>query len=87
MKALVRKPTDSEKKECSKWPTWEKEVSEFPWEYDEKETCLILNGEATVTNETGEKFTFKAGDYVIFPSGMKCTWKITKDIKKHYKFG
>ena len=21
------------------WPIWEKEISEFPWEYDETETC------------------------------------------------
>jgi uncharacterized protein len=87
MKPTIRKPTEKEIKECSKWPIWEKEVSEFPWSYDEQEICLILEGEATVSNEKGEKFTFKAGDYVIFPPGLKCTWKITKDIKKHYKFG
>jgi len=87
MKPTIRKPTEKEKKECSRWPIWEKEISEFHWEYDEKETCLILDGGATVTNETGEKFTFGAGDLVIFPQGMKCTWKITKDIRKHYRFG
>ncbi|MDH5793723.1 MAG: cupin domain-containing protein [Candidatus Bathyarchaeota archaeon] len=30
---------------------------------------------------------FAAGDYVIFPKGLKCTWEIKKRIKKHYKFG
>lgn len=87
MKAVIRKPTEKEKRECAAWPIWEKEVSEFPWEYNEKETCLILDGAATVINEAGEKFSFGAGDFVVFPSGMKATWKITKDIKKHYKFG
>jgi uncharacterized protein len=87
MKPVIRKPTEKEKKECAKWLIWEKEISEFPWSYDEKEACLILDGEATVINENGEKFTFKAGDFVMFPQGMKCTWKITKDIKKHYNFG
>ncbi|RLG19261.1 cupin, partial [Candidatus Micrarchaeota archaeon] len=24
---------------------------------------------------------------VVFPAGMKCTWKITKPIKKKYKLG
>ncbi len=23
------------------WPVWEKEVSEFPWEYDMQEVCYI----------------------------------------------
>jgi len=28
------------------WPTWGKEASEFPWSYDERETCYLLEGEA-----------------------------------------
>jgi uncharacterized cupin superfamily protein len=27
----------------------------------------------------------KKGDLVTFPEGMSCTWKIRKDVKKHYK--
>ena len=27
------------------WPIWTCEVSEFPWQYDVKESCLILDGE------------------------------------------
>ena len=27
------------------WGTWTKEVSEFPWTYDEPETCYFLEGE------------------------------------------
>ena len=41
MKPSIRKPTQKEQKEAKEWPIWEKEESEFPWEYDEKETCLI----------------------------------------------
>jgi uncharacterized cupin superfamily protein len=87
MKVTIRKPTQREKEIAAKWPIWEKETSTFPWEYDEPEACLILEGNAQVTNETGEKFSFGAGDYVLFPKGMKCAWKITKNIKKNYKFG
>lgn len=87
MKPEIRKPTEQEKKTASSWPIWSKEASEFPWEYDSKETCLILQGEVTVSNEAGEQFHFTAGDWVVFPQGMKCTWKITKDVRKHYKFG
>ncbi len=28
--------------------------SEFPWTYDEPETCYFLEGEVTVTGEDGE---------------------------------
>lgn len=87
MKPTIRNPTEKEKKEASKWPIWEKEVSEFLWEYDEKETCLILEGDVDVINEHGEKFHFKSGDLVIFPQGMKCKWKINQAVRKHYKFG
>jgi hypothetical protein len=30
---------------------------------------------------------FGAGDYVVFPVGLKCTWEIKEKIKKHYNFG
>ena len=69
------------------WGIWSKEVSEFPWSYDEKETCYILEGEATIVFDGDEQRTIKKGDLVVFNSGLQCTWKITKPIKKHYKFG
>ena len=71
----------------SSWGTWEKEPSTFPWEYDDKETCHILEGEATVTTDDGDKVHFTEGDLVTFPKGLKCTWKIEKKIRKYYKFG
>ncbi|MGQ9650839.1 MAG: cupin domain-containing protein [Phycisphaerae bacterium] len=87
MKPEIRRPTEDEKKQAQTWPIWTKEVSEFPWQYDEKETCLIIEGDVTVTNETGEQFRFSSGDWVVFPQGMKCTWKVNKPVRKHYNFG
>jgi len=72
---------------CRAWPVWEKEVSSFPWSYDERETCLILEGEVEVTPEGGAPVRFGAGDLVIFPAGMRCRWNITKAVRKHYRFG
>lgn len=69
------------------WPIWEKEASTFPWHYDEKETAYILEGEVTVTPSDGKPVSFAAGDLVIFPAGMSCTWEIKKDLSKHYSFG
>lgn len=68
------------------WPTWSKEVSEFDWHYDQKETCYIIEGKATITTEDGESITINAGDMVFFPEGLKCTWKIIEPIEKHYTF-
>ncbi len=86
MEVIVRKPTEAEKAEAQKWGTWEKEESEFDWQYDEKETCLILEGKAEIFSDGKKIAEFGAGDYVVFPQGLSCTWKITKKIRKKYKF-
>ncbi len=83
----MRKPTEEEKREVENWPTWEKEPSEFEWEYGDKETCYILEGLAMVTAENGESVSFGAGDWVVFEPGLKCTWKIDQAMKKHYRLG
>jgi len=89
MKIIIEKPTDEqiESLGIKNWPIWAKEASEFPWTYGEKETCLILDGRVVVTPEGGEAVEINVGDLVEFPAGMSCMWKITKDIRKHYKFG
>ncbi len=69
------------------WPTWSKEISQFPWFYDDTETCYILEGQVTVTTESGETVTVGPGDLVTFPRGLSCTWHITQPIRKHYRFG
>jgi len=85
----VKKPSNDflKKNQIESWPIWEKEASEFSWEYDEKETCYILEGEVIVTPEKGNPVKFGKGDLVVFPEGMKCRWKINKAVRKHYKFG
>jgi len=74
------------KKGVLEWPTWEKETSTFPWEYDAEETCYFLSGDVVVTPEGGVPVQMGSGDLVTFPSGMKCTWEIRSDVKKHYRF-
>ena len=69
------------------WPVWECEPSSFPWKYDEKETCLILEGEASIETDSNQIIDIKSGDLVTFPQGLNCNWKIHKKIRKHYRFG
>lgn len=68
------------------WGIWEKEVSEFPWTYDAEEVCYLLEGNVEVTPDGGQAVQIKAGDFVTFPAGMSCYWKISKLIKKHFNF-
>jgi uncharacterized cupin superfamily protein len=86
MKIEIRKPTEEEKNKAKNWPIWEKEVSSFPWHYDDRETCLVLEGEVSVKTGT-EEVSFGAGDWVVFPKGLSCYWTIKKPVKKHYNFG
>ena len=85
MQITVRKPTENEKSEMLKKSTWGCDVSEFNWHYDSQETCLIIEGEVTVDYEGGSAY-ISEGDYVVFPKGLSCVWKVTKPIRKHYIF-
>jgi hypothetical protein len=85
----VEQPSEEKLRELNvrSWPVWTKEISEFPWEYDETETCYLLEGDVEVTPVNGKPVKFGKGDFVIFSSGLKCKWKIYSPVKKHYKFG
>jgi uncharacterized cupin superfamily protein len=85
MEISVRKPTEAEKAAMELNSIWECGVSEFKWHYDSEEICLIVEGEVTVTYD-GDSVSFGAGDYVTFPEGLSCVWKVTKPVKKHYVF-
>jgi uncharacterized protein len=85
----IEKPSEDKlnKLGVRSWPIWEKEVSKFPWFYDERETCYILEGEVEIIPENGKSVNFGKGDLVVFEEGLKCSWNITKAVRKHYKFG
>jgi uncharacterized protein len=83
---VVRKPSEQEIKRCKSWPTWTCEPSSFDWAYSEKETCLILEGTATITDGS-ESVSFGPGDLVVFPQDLECIWNVKEPVKKHYNFG
>ncbi len=86
---VISNPTQEQLKTLGvySWPIWTKEASTFPWAYDDKETCLFLEGEVIVTPKGGTPVEMGKGDLVTFPKGMSCTWEIRQDVKKHYNFG
>ena len=69
------------------WPIWTCDVSSFDWTYEDQETCLLLEGEVTVTPEGGTPVQFGAGDLVVFPAGMDCRWDVKEAVCKDYRFG
>lgn len=81
----VSRPSAEQIKECKSWPTWQCEPSEFDWAYTQTETCLILEGQVTVTDGENE-VSFGPGDMVVFPVDLECTWQVKSAVKKHYKF-
>ncbi len=90
MKVLIQSPCSASliiKYGIKNWPIWECGISEFTWHYNEKEICLIIQGEANIQSEAGEIYIIKSGDLVEFPEGISCEWQITKPIKKHYRLG
>jgi uncharacterized cupin superfamily protein len=69
------------------WPIWECGVSCFPWTYDDQVTCLLLEGDVTVTPEGAAAVRFGAGDLVTFAAGLRCSWDVHAAVRKHYRFG
>lgn len=80
-------PTRLEALGVFNWPIWSCEVSDFPWHYDQREVCYLLEGKVVVTPEDGAPLELEAGDLVVFPAGMSCQWEVEKAVRKHYRLG
>ncbi|MGZ8931612.1 MAG: cupin domain-containing protein [Methylosarcina sp.] len=68
------------------WAIWEKEISQFPIDFDETETAYILEGEILVTPEGGEPVRILPGDLVVFHEGLNSQWEVVKPLRKHYSY-
>ena len=88
MNIEISKVSENElsKKGVFSWPIWSCQISEFDWEYDDKESCYLLEGEVKVSTPL-ETVKFCGGDFVVFPKGLKCRWKVIMPVRKHYTFG
>ena len=59
---------------------FESEMRPFPC----YEFVQLLEGEITITEETGAVNTFKAGDAFFIPMGTVCRWKTNEYVRKFY---
>ena len=83
MKIIIEKNKNME--DYQSWPIWTCEPSKFDWEYHQEEHCYVIEGEVEV-NTSLETVKISKGDYVIFPKGLKCVWKVIDPIRKYYDF-
>jgi uncharacterized protein len=83
---IISIPSPEEITAMKTLPIWEHDVAAFFWHYDEKETCLLIEGNVTVKTSEGE-YHFKAGSKVEFAEGLDCEWIIHERVRKHYVFG
>lgn len=76
---------EAEEKRITDWPIWTKEISNFPWHYEQKEECYFLEGKVRVKTEV-ESIELESGDFVVFPQGLSCSWDVIEPVRKHYRF-
>jgi len=87
MKIIIAQLSEDEiiSKRIKSWPIWTCAKSEFSWEYEETESCYLLEGEVEVISDF-ETVRFSSCDFVVFPKGLKCRWKVSAPVRKHYCF-
>ena len=61
---------------------WDCTSGSFEWRYDLDETIHVLEGSATITDETGRTWTVKAGDIVTFRPGTRARWVVPTYVRK-----
>ena len=62
---------------------WDCTAGTFTWDYGWDEFLMILEGEATITSESGST-TLRSGDHAHFPLGLKVTWHVPAYVKKTF---
>jgi uncharacterized cupin superfamily protein len=85
---IERNPSEDRLKELgvSSWEIWEKEISEFPIDFDETEVAYVLEGEIIVTPAGGEPVRIVPGDLVSVHAGLDSQWEVVKPLRKHYSY-
>ncbi|XP_051118814.1 uncharacterized protein LOC127243023 [Andrographis paniculata] len=71
------------------WPKWACSPGKYELKFEAQETCYLLRGKVRVYLKNvpeGESVEFGAGDLVVIPKGIACTWDVSLPVDKHYKF-
>jgi uncharacterized cupin superfamily protein len=60
------------------------EPSSFRYTFATDETFHVIEGEVTITLDTGESATLRPGDIASFQRGAEATWEITRPLRKFF---
>ncbi|KAK1420582.1 hypothetical protein QVD17_22293 [Tagetes erecta] len=60
----------------------------YQLKFDAQETCYLVRGKVKVYLKNSSQMIaeFSAGDLVVLPEGLSCTWVVSVAVDKHYKF-
>ena len=61
---------------------WDCTAGTFRWYFGVDETVHILEGEVTVSDDSGNRRTLRAGDIGFFPAGTWMTWHVETYVRK-----
>lgn len=66
------------------WQTWEKEPSEFVWQFSETEKAYVLAGKVLIKADGSDRvYVLEKGDFVTFAPGLRTYWQVVEPFKKH----
>ncbi|EEF28757.1 conserved hypothetical protein [Ricinus communis] len=69
------------------WPKWGCSPGRYQLKFDAEETCYLLKGKVKAYPKGSSEYVeFGAGDLVIIPKGLSCTWDVSVAVDKYYKF-
>ncbi|KAM6577180.1 hypothetical protein CsatB_029017 [Cannabis sativa] len=75
------------------WPKWGCPPGKYTLKFDALETCYLVKGKvkvypkgSSISTDNNDFVEFGAGDLVIIPKGLSCTWDVLVAVDKHYKF-
>ena len=69
------------------WGEWGCEPSVFDWQYSDRETAYVFEGDVIIKYGNGEEAHITPNCLCVFPKGLKCVWDVRKAVRKAYQFG
>ncbi|KAE8646737.1 uncharacterized protein LOC101208389 [Cucumis sativus] len=81
-----------------RWPKWGCSAGKYQLKFEAEETCYLVKGKvkaypkgidsssSSSSSCCEEYIEFGAGDLVIIPKGLSCTWDVSVAVDKFYKF-
>ncbi|XP_058190567.1 uncharacterized protein LOC131307859 [Rhododendron vialii] len=81
-------PSDSQLSQLGikSWPKWGCSPGKYHLKFDAEMTCYLLSGKVKVYPKGSLLAELGAGDLVVIPKGLSCTWDVSVTVDKHYKF-